>query len=332
MRRSGVFSFLALISPLAWGTSLEGQDPDYTLMMSSATASPGADVDLPQRLANLQPCDGLATGLCSDPLVAQPVAAIQGAAVLAVSGGNGPAFFSLVYQGSDGVAFGVVFDLSLTEFLPPGAGQEILLVTYSLVGVSGSVTNVDCCATSGNPPVDVVVLDDQGTRVVPVTVSGVINVLDCNQMPDCNMNGTLDACDISLGASLDCQANGVPDECDIALGLCVDCDSNGVPDECQSFPDCNLNGTGVACDMANGTSLEVSLNGVADECEVPHIRGDLNQDGAASISALARLCGDPSAEFLGSLERPMVRRRPEATPRLCLTGFEPTQKTRRVSS
>lgn len=53
---------------------------------------------------------------------------------------------------------------------------------------------------------------------------------------DCNANGTLDSCDLALGASRDCNHNAVPDECDIGRGGSSDCDGNGVPDECLGPP------------------------------------------------------------------------------------------------
>jgi hypothetical protein len=62
---------------------------------------------------------------------------------------------------------------------------------------------------------------------------------------DCNMNGSPDECDVSLGYSPDCNMNGVPDECDIADGFSEDCNLNGIPDECDSVDpndDSNSNG------------------------------------------------------------------------------------------
>ena len=55
----------------------------------------------------------------------------------------------------------------------------------------------------------------------------------CEPTTDCNSNGVLDSCDLSMGTSDDCDSNGIPDECDIALGTQLDCNLNGIPDSCE---------------------------------------------------------------------------------------------------
>ncbi|MCA9524688.1 MAG: hypothetical protein KC549_00130, partial [Myxococcales bacterium] len=50
--------------------------------------------------------------------------------------------------------------------------------------------------------------------------------------PDCDGNGTWDACDLQFGRQRDCDANGVPDACDIQAGA-PDCDGDGIPDACN---------------------------------------------------------------------------------------------------
>ncbi|HKQ49065.1 MAG TPA: LamG-like jellyroll fold domain-containing protein [Phycisphaerae bacterium] len=84
---------------------------------------------------------------------------------------------------------------------------------------------------------------------------------------DCNMNSTLDSCDIADGTSQDCNSNVTPDECEFA-GL-VDCNSNGTIDLCDpnGTEDCNSNGTPDFCDIA-ATSSDCNTNGVPDECEL----------------------------------------------------------------
>ena len=79
----------------------------------------------------------------------------------------------------------------------------------------------------------------------------------CVVAGDCNGNGVLDECDVSVGTSLDCNGNNLPDECDLALcppdtPSCDDCNDNTVPDE---------------CDIAAGTSADCNLNGRPDECD-----------------------------------------------------------------
>jgi hypothetical protein len=87
---------------------------------------------------------------------------------------------------------------------------------------------------------------------------------DCEE--DCNGNGAPDDYDIEQGASGDCNANEIPDECDTAGGASPDCNTNSVPDECET--DCNGNGTPDDCDIAALTSPDCDLNGVPDECDM----------------------------------------------------------------
>ena len=65
-------------------------------------------------------------------------------------------------------------------------------------------------------------------------------------MPDCNLNGKFDSCDILRGVSLDCDRDGHPDDCE---------------------PDCNANGVADDCDISSGTSVDRNANGIPDECE-----------------------------------------------------------------
>jgi hypothetical protein len=45
-------------------------------------------------------------------------------------------------------------------------------------------------------------------------------------MIDCNLNGRIDNCDITLGISLDEDQNGIPDECESSY-ICGDANSDG---------------------------------------------------------------------------------------------------------
>ena len=68
-------------------------------------------------------------------------------------------------------------------------------------------------------------------------------------MPDCNANGTTDACDHAQGMSPDCQSNGVPDECE------PDFDSDGLIDGCD--PDIDNDGVPNEGDVCDFTPLGV---------------------------------------------------------------------------
>jgi hypothetical protein len=57
--------------------------------------------------------------------------------------------------------------------------------------------------------------EDADGEVYLVDVAGVVLKLEPAQgSPDCNQNGTADACDLALGISQDANGNGIPDECE----------------------------------------------------------------------------------------------------------------------
>jgi hypothetical protein len=53
---------------------------------------------------------------------------------------------------------------------------------------------------------------------------------------DCDGNGTVDICDLTVGGASDCNRNGQLDSCDIANSVSPDCNGDGVPDECPNCP------------------------------------------------------------------------------------------------
>jgi len=117
---------------------------------------------------------------------------------------------------------------------------------------------------------------------------------DCNQNnipddcegdhPDCNGNGVWDLCDLVFSGARDCNDNGVPDKCDIVDGTSNDCNHNSTPDECDAEvpPDCNANGVWDVCDLLSGTSDDCNLSGIPDECE-PGGTEDCNGNGAPDL-------------------------------------------------
>jgi formylglycine-generating enzyme required for sulfatase activity len=140
--------------------------------------------------------------------------------------------------------------------------------------------------------------------------------------PDCNLNGTLDYCDIATGAAPDCNQNGVPDRCDItagtstdvdadaipdsceadcngndrpddweiATGAAADCDANGVPDACDiaaGAPDCNANGVFDACEIATGAAADCNANGIPDACDIAAGGPDCNANSIPDACEIA---------------------------------------------
>lgn len=147
---------------------------------------------------------------------------------------------------------------------------------------------------------------------LPFSGKWILGGVSLRRQNDCNVNNTLDICDISSGFSLDVNASGKPDECedcnsngildnvDIASGMSVDCQLDGIPDECQagSFfedcnadgipdtcqlatQDCNENGALDSCDIAAGISQDNNSTGIPDECE------DCNRNGVIDSTDIA---------------------------------------------
>ena len=108
---------------------------------------------------------------------------------------------------------------------------------------------------------------------------------DCTPGADCNDNGVLDLCDVTVGTSPDCNGTLVPDECEIESGSSLDCQDNGVPDECEG--DCNGNGIADECDIDAGTSTDCQGNLIPDECETDcnenSVPDDCDINGGTSI-------------------------------------------------
>jgi WD40 repeat protein len=111
---------------------------------------------------------------------------------------------------------------------------------------------------------------------------------------DCNGNGRLDICDISLGSSLDLNNNGVPDECDG-----YDFDGDGVlnaNDNCPFTPNADQTDTdgdnvGDLCDncptVSNPDQADSNHDGIGDAC--PYLCGDVNNNGLVNIQDITYL-------------------------------------------
>jgi hypothetical protein len=123
--------------------------------------------------------------------------------------------------------------------------------------------------------------------------NGVCDALET--VPDCNANGSPDACDIADGTSLDCNENGVPDSCDIALGTSTDVDANGIPDDCK--PDCDGDGLPDAWELAQGLDVDCNGNATLDRCEIAQAPG-LDCDGDQQLDA-CEIAATPSIDCDG---------------------------------
>ncbi|MCP3980592.1 MAG: VCBS repeat-containing protein [bacterium] len=157
-----------------------------------------------------------------------------------------------------GFSFGTVW------YENPGQGGELRppAILFDDYGFSNVVADVD---------------GDGASEVITSHISDGV-ILRRGMDHDCNVNGSLDFCDIAEGISTDCTGDGAPDECepdcngngaadscDIDAGASLDCNADGVPDECE--PDCNANGQSDLCEILAGAATDCDTNGVPDECE-----------------------------------------------------------------
>ena len=107
------------------------------------------------------------------------------------------------------------------------AGELVFRASFDTTAVGGSfVGNWGVYPFFGT---DKILLSDtdNGLFVVAVVPE------DCTPGEDCNGNGILDQCDVTVGTSEDCNGTLIPDECEIAAGTSEDCQPNAVPDECD---------------------------------------------------------------------------------------------------
>jgi hypothetical protein len=150
-------------------------------------------------------------------------------------------------------------------------------------------------------------------------MNGTLDVCDITATParDCNGDGTLDSCQAGTPSAGDCDADGVPDACE------ADCDDDGIPDDCavagNLVPDCNSNGVPDSCDLAS--SPDCNGNGIPDACDP-----DCDQDGTPNdceILAGAQDCdadGVPDACELAA--NPLLDLNKDGTIDACQPGMQ----------
>lgn len=129
-------------------------------------------------------------------------------------------------------------------------------------------------------------------------MNGTLDVCDIAATParDCNGDGTLDSCQAGTPGAGDCDADGVPDACE------ADCDDDGIPDDCavadDLVPDCNANGIPDSCDLerlpdCNGNGIpdacdpDCDHDGTPDDCEILAGAQDCDADGVPDACELA---------------------------------------------
>ena len=112
---------------------------------------------------------------------------------------------------------------------------------------------------------------------------------------DCDGNGTPDSCELASGA-FDCNNNGILDSCDISGALSNDCNANGIPDDCEA--DCNANGIPDSCDLLTGAQ-DCNANGIIDSCDIASLNdSDCDSNGVPDSCDLSSGAGDCNSNGL----------------------------------
>lgn len=152
-----------------------------------------------------------------------------------------------------------------------GAGQNLNVTTLFTAGGSTQITGVaanrddDQIYFATQSPNTLYRINADGTGLIPVfPLPGGFEVHALAYMPkapDCNNNGTQDACDIT-DPSHDCNGDLILDACQIDGS--TDLNNNGVLDECE--PDCDLNGRPDDYDLTQGAG-DCNSDGVLDRCD-----------------------------------------------------------------
>ncbi len=132
--------------------------------------------------------------------------------------------------------------------------DQYFSVTVNPSGVPGSPRAIRIRRADNTNPIPVghyrVTIDDEGTQCLgvdglPAVVS---EVYDFWIAVDCFDDDVLNADDFLSGSSCnmtnDCNSNGVLDSCDISLGGYADVDNDGIPDMCETSCPCDWNSSG----------------------------------------------------------------------------------------
>lgn len=212
-----------------------GGAPPYALISGNVMTTPDSTVSVPITLQNPEGVDGYSMGLGHSAQFATLDSIDQGAAVAALNGGSGAAFFqtNVTPAGGDGGTIGCVIDFMAAEVIPAGDMNEVALYNYSISGSTPGQTTIDLQFTDllGIPPVTTVLAVGPET-VFPETVDGTIFV-DGIPPPflfirgDTNNDGVVDVSDaiflanwlFATGPMGTCDASGDVDDSGALEGL-----------------------------------------------------------------------------------------------------------------
>jgi len=171
----------------------------------------------------------------------------------------------------------------------PGNGRLVTLADLNLDGsrevLVSNGNRVSLFSGAGSPLGEMVVIGAASNRAVGIAVAD--RNADCR--PDVffvNRDANLLQSHFNITPldAPDCDGDGVVDWCEISLGLEADLNGDGIPDSCQG-PSYDLNGDG----LVNGADLAIVL-GQWGPC--PGCPGDMNDDGVVDGADLALLLGN----------------------------------------
>ena len=186
----GIVTGCALLTVvLGATTAFAGGDPNYVISFSSASGSPGDAISSTTFLDSSAgaPVQGWSFGVCHDSAILTIDGVVLGSTAATVNGGAAPGFVSLqTYPG--GATCGLVINLFGSFTLPPSAAAQLLVLNYTIDGVSDTTLNM--CNSLGTPPVASVVVVG-GASIPPTSTAGLIDVIDPNQLVASSATGLL---------------------------------------------------------------------------------------------------------------------------------------------
>ena len=161
---------LALLATSTDRSSLSAQplfDPSVHFSIPTSIAGESTAVLLDHSI----PIDAWNFGLCHDPTELALLTASEGAGLLSIGGGQGPAFHALTVL-PGGVTSSMVVDPAGSVALPPGKGREVLVLEYAPLTTDRTST-VAWCDTLALPPLPITVQSGSQT-ITPLREDGVV--------------------------------------------------------------------------------------------------------------------------------------------------------------
>ncbi|MEC9476361.1 MAG: hypothetical protein VX764_04910 [Planctomycetota bacterium] len=148
--------------------------------VGDGSAMAGNNVTISVQIAHDDPVLGFSYGVRHDGAVLTPVSVVQGSALTPLNGGTGADYFfeDLNPANGPGIILACIFTFGGSlDSLPPGSGQEIASMEYSLSpGASAGSSSALTPATDLGSPATNIVFTVGGASIFPATVAGSVTV------------------------------------------------------------------------------------------------------------------------------------------------------------